>query len=298
MPFSGLSRSGDQVFGECGGSYLLPLPSLLLSFLGVQVKHLLRWILNIQNPRKTWLATKPAWSLVDDDSLGPWLPPSGAGCPHSPVPGRGWAYPQPTTSAYSFDCEQAGLCISLGLFAGVATPGSGLLSQVSSLRLPSGHSGLDLTLSNAARTSFPSPHLLVADAGICTASLLGITIGHVICGFKLFIYFSSHLCCLLGSKARHKLKTLVRVFPGVWKLLYFLRLPSPDESLSLPLLSLFLYVTFFPTSFQSQWAAFLGAWCPLPTFRSSFVAFTQRSNVLLMNLLGRKCSPCPIPLPS
>ena len=51
----------------------------------------------------------------------------------------------------------------------------------------------------------------------------------------------------------------VKVFPGVWKLLYFLRLPSPDESLSLPLLSLFLYITFFPTSFQSQWAAFLGA---------------------------------------
>ena len=51
----------------------------------------------------------------------------------------------------------------------------------------------------------------------------------------------------------------VRVFPGVWKLLHFLRLPSQDGSPSLPILSLFLSVTFFPTSFQRQWAAFLRA---------------------------------------
>jgi len=94
-------------------------------------------------------------------------------------------------------CEQAGRCLSLGLFAGVAIPGSGLLPPVSSLRLPSGHSGPVLTLSNAARTSLPSPCLLVVDVGVCTASLLGITFGHVICGFKLFIYFSSQICCPL-----------------------------------------------------------------------------------------------------
>ena len=88
------------------------------------------------------------------------------------------------------------------------------------------------------------------------------------------------------------------VFPGVWKLLSFLRLPSWDGSPSLPLLPLFLSFIFFPTSFQRQWAAFLGAWCPLPAFRSCFVEFTQCSNVLLMNLLGRKWSPCRIPLPS
>ena len=86
----------------------------------------------------------------------------------------------------------------------------------------------------------------------------------------------------------------VRVFPGVWKCFSFLRLPSRDGARSLPLLSLFLSFIFFPTSLQSQWAAFLGAWCPLLAFRSCFVEFTQRSNVLLMNLLGRKWSPCPI----
>ena len=90
----------------------------------------------------------------------------------------------------------------------------------------------------------------------------------------------------------------VRVFPGVWKLLSFLRFPSWDGSPSLTLLSLFLSFIFFPTSFRRQWAAFLGAWCPLLAFRSCFVEFTQRLNVLLMNLWGRKWSPCPIPLPS
>ena len=43
---------------------------------------------------------------------------------------------------------------------------------------------------------------------------------------------------------------------------------------------------------------FLGAWCPLPAFRSCFVEFTRRLNALFMNLWGRKCSPCPTPLPS
>ena len=51
----------------------------------------------------------------------------------------------------------------------------------------------------------------------------------------------------------------VKVFPGVLKLLSFLRLPSRDGSPSLPLLSLFVSFIFIPTSFQRQWAAFLGA---------------------------------------
>ena len=52
------------------------------------------------------------------------------------------------------------------------------------------------------------------------------------------------------------------------------------------------------TTFQREWAAFLGAWCPPPAFRSCFVEFVQHSNDLLMNLWGRKWSPHPIPLPS
>ena len=94
-------------------------------------------------------------------------------------------------------CEQAWWCLSLGVFTRVAILGPGLLFQVSSLRLPSGHSGLVLTLNNAACTSLPRPLLLGTDAGVCSASPLGVTVGHVICGFKFFIYFSSYLCCPL-----------------------------------------------------------------------------------------------------
>ena len=54
----------------------------------------------------------------------------------------------------------------------VAIPQSGLLAQVSLLWLCLGHSGRFLK-STAARASLPSPHLLMADAGFCAASLLG-----------------------------------------------------------------------------------------------------------------------------
>ena len=64
------------------------------------------------------------------------------------------------------------------------------------------------------------------------------------------------------------------------------------------LFCLILSFIFFPTCVWRQWAAFLGAWCPLLAFRSCFVEFTQRWNVLLMNLSGIKWSPHPIPLPS
>ena len=114
----------------------------------------------------------------------------------------------------------------------------------------------------------------------------------------LIIYLFFLLVMLPSVVPRLTTGLAVRVFPGIWKRFSFLRLPSWDGARSLPLLSLFLSFIFFPTSLQRQWAAFLGAWCPLPAFRSCFVEFTQRSNVLFMNLLGRKWSPRPIALPS
>ena len=71
-----------------------------------------------------------------------------------------------------------------------------MLSHVSSLRLPSGHSGPVLTLSSAACTSLSSPLLLVADVSSWATSPLGVVVRRVICGFYLFI-FSSQLCCPL-----------------------------------------------------------------------------------------------------
>ena len=80
VPFPGLSSSGDEVFGEHGHCDLSPPPSLLLGFLGVQPVLLHRRMLTIQNPKKSQLAKKPAWSLVDNVSLGLRLPASGSGC--------------------------------------------------------------------------------------------------------------------------------------------------------------------------------------------------------------------------
>ena len=75
-------------------------------------------------------------------------------------------------------------------------------------------------------------------------------------------------------------------------------LPPQDRCQSLTLLSLSLSFIFCPTCFWKEWAAFLGAWYPLPVFRNCFVEVAQHSNDLLMNLWGRKWSPCPIPPPS
>ena len=102
VPFPGLSSSGDQVFVEQSCCNLSPAPSLPLGFLGVQQAHLLRWMLTIQNPKKSWITTKPACSLVDDAYLGPRLPPSGSGCPHLTVSGGERACLQPASSSQSF----------------------------------------------------------------------------------------------------------------------------------------------------------------------------------------------------
>ena len=111
----------------------------------------------------------------------------------------------------------------------------------------------------------------------------------------IYLFF---LPVILPSVApRLALDLAVRMFPGVWKLLSFLRLPSQDGAPSLPLLSLFLSFIFFPTSFWRQWAAFLGAWCTLLAFRSSFVEFSV-FKCSFDELWGRKWSPRPIPPPS
>ena len=139
----------------------------------------------------------------------------------------------------------------------VAIPQSGLLAQVSSLRLPSGHSGLVLTLSNAAHASLPSPRLLVAGAGMCAALHWGSYCwAHNLWVLIIYLFFLTvMLPCVVPRLATD---STVRVFPGVWKLL-ILRHRSWDRALSLPLLCPFLSFIFFPTSFQTQWAAFLGA---------------------------------------
>ena len=67
----------------------------------------------------------------------------------------------------------------------------------------------------------------------------------------------------------------VRVFPGVWKLLSFLRLPSQDGALSLPLLFLFYLSYFFLPPFEDNGLLF---WAP--------DVFCHHSQVVLWNLLS------------
>ena len=79
----------------------------------------------------------------------------------------------------------------------VAILQSGLLAQVSSLRFPLGHSGPVLTLSNAARASLPSPHLLVVDAGVCAASPPGeLPLGRKSVGLKYLFIFPHDVLCI------------------------------------------------------------------------------------------------------
>ena len=56
----------------------------------------------------------------------------------------------------------------------------------------------------------------------------------------------------------------VRVFPSVWKLLSFLRLPSWDGAPSLPLLSLFIFLYFCLPPFEDNGLLF---WVPVANIR-------------------------------
>ena len=232
-----------------------------------------------------------------------WLPPPAS----RSLAGDGPLHSQLALLWNSFSplfCVWVMQCLRLGLFTGsfslsflsLAIPQIGLLSHVSSLRLPSGHSDLVLPLSNTAHTSCSAPRLLEANMSVWTTSLLEVDVRYVICGNCLFIYFSSRLCCAL--RFQNSPLTCQWECSLVFGNFSSMKTPFWDRSPSRPLLSLFLSFIFCLTSFWRKWAAFLGAWCPLPAFRICFVEFAQRSNVLSMNLWGRKWSAHPIPLPS
>ena len=67
----------------------------------------------------------------------------------------------------------------------------------------------------------------------------------------------------------------VRVFPGVWKLFSFLRLPSQDGAPSLPPLSLLLSFIFFLPPFEDNGLLF---WVP--------DVLCRHSEVVLWNFLS------------
>ena len=94
----------------------------------------------------------------------------------------------------------------------------------------------------------------------------------------LIIYLFFFLVMLPSVLPRLTTDSAVRVFPGVWKLL-FLRLPSQDGALSLPLLSLsfffFVFYVFFLPPFEDNGLLF---WVP--------DVLCWHSEVVLWNLLS------------
>ena len=122
---------------------------------------------------------EPAHSLVEDAISGakiaPYVPALAVAC----LPLCLWwgdgPVPPPATSFFSLS---------------LAIPQFGLLSQVSSLRWSSGHSGPVLTLSTdyAACTSLSSLSSLVGTASVWATSPLGVVVRCVVCGFFVFSF--------------------------------------------------------------------------------------------------------------
>ena len=176
-------------------------------------------------------------------------------------------------------------CLSLSLFFFLVIPWFGLLTLLSSLRLSTGHSDPVPTLCR-------QPMLPCSGLACCRRKWAS---GLPVRGLWVLFFSPPNYVALRDSKTPHRpageISWCLESSLPSW-------LPHRDRSLSLTLLSLFLFFIFCPTSFWRQRAAFLGSWCPLPAFRSCFVEFAQCSNDLSMNLWGRKWSPHPIPLSS
>ena len=176
------------------------------------------------------LAKKPACSLVDNASLGLQLPlPALAACHR-----RGMVCSKLVPfSPLFWWCLRA--------FLMVAVPQSGLLAQVSLLRLPSGHSGQILTLSNAQPplASDRCRHLRCFSAGSY----------HWTRNLWVLIIYLFFLPVMLPSVVPRLATDLpMRVFPVVWKFLFF-KTPFPGRiSIPTSFVSLFIFYI-FPSSF-------------------------------------------------
>ena len=143
---------------------------------------------------------------------------------------------------------------------------------------------LILSTDDAAHTSLPSPCSLLGDASIWATSPQTVVVRRVFYGFVLFCFPPSYVA-LWGSKTPHRpacerdycVETSPSQFPPLGG-----RVSIPNS------MSLFLSFIFCPTSFQREWAAFLGAWCPPLVFRSCFVEVDQHSNDFFDEFVGEK----------
>ena len=142
-----------------------------LGYLGVQPAHLLRWMLTVQTPKKFQLAKEPAYSFIDNVSLGLRFPPSSSGC----LSPEGEGLP-PAISVQSF-VPWAGLAVSQvrtgfsrGRYPTVWFASPNYFAQIALWVFRPVPYAMRCS---PCRASLPSPRLLMADAGVCAASPLG-----------------------------------------------------------------------------------------------------------------------------
>ena len=127
------------------------------------------------------LAKKSACSLVGNASLGLQLPPSspyGSGCLSPEAGGR-----QPAISVPSFVLCPVLAVSYVRAFHVVAIPQSGMLAQVSSLWLHSGHSGPILKKHCSPRLPAQPPFASGGCRRLHCFSPGGVTVGLIICWF-------------------------------------------------------------------------------------------------------------------
>ena len=193
----------------------------------------------VQETRKIWLATR-SWLTVwwRMPFLGlRWMPSlSSSGCllPASlPPVGDGPVSSQLALLWCSLNllfCEQALLCLRLELFTGkfylslslslffsfpsLAIPQFGLLSQVSSLRSSSGHSGpvLPLSMQHALPCSAPTQCWQTRASGLLLCWELWLGMQSVCVCIFLLVMLPSEI-------PKPPTDPPVRGFPGVWELL-------------------------------------------------------------------------------
>ena len=154
----------------------------------------------------------------------------------------------------------------------VAIPEFGLVSQVSSLRAPLGHSG-PVFKQCSPRLSIQPPLASERFRHMHWFSAEGVTVGHIICGFWLCIYSSSQLCCPWWFQGS----------PQTWQWECFLAFGSLSFLDSLPRMELnpylfclpFNLLYFFLPPFEDNWLLF---WVP--------DVLCQHSEAVLQNLLS------------
>ena len=136
-------------------------------------------------------------------------------------------------------------------FHTVAIPQSGLLVQVSSLWLHSGHSGLILKKQCSPSLSAQPPLASGGCRRLCCFSTRGVTVGLVVCGFNYLFIFPPCYVALCSSKAHHRHSS--ESVSWCLETSLFLRLLSQDGALvPTSFVSFFFFFIFFPTCFPRQ----------------------------------------------